>query len=202
MCSLSTNCRIDNENKTWTVIKLSSWQLVDNCTYGTMAFPCMKSSLPYLWNGAIDQNISFINLHKMCERATPEMYMNYKLALCLYKLYNVEFNPIEFVLLNNNQIFTGRQVKFFSIKSNTFKVGINSLANRFHTINNSIPLNLLNLLLDTHKIWCEENFIKFRRLKIDKDQPDWLLCSVFVLFSFYITPTMQFACNLFVILLF
>ena len=45
---LSTNCRISfwyNVNKICTVIKLSSTQLVDNCTYGTIAFLCIKSSL-------------------------------------------------------------------------------------------------------------------------------------------------------------
>ena len=38
--------------------------------------------------------------------------------------YNVEYNPIEFVLLNMNQILTGRQTHFNSIKSNHFKVGM------------------------------------------------------------------------------
>ena len=38
-------------------------------------------------NGNIDYNLSFINLHKMCDRGTPEMIMHYKLALCLYKLF-------------------------------------------------------------------------------------------------------------------
>ena len=45
---LLTNCRIGfyyKENKIWTAKKLSSPQLVDNCTYGTIAFPCRKSSL-------------------------------------------------------------------------------------------------------------------------------------------------------------
>ena len=26
-------------------------------------------------NGTIDYNVSFIDLHKVCDRATPEMYM-------------------------------------------------------------------------------------------------------------------------------
>ena len=34
-----------------------------------------------------DSDISFINLHAMCNRATPIQVMRYKLALCLYKLY-------------------------------------------------------------------------------------------------------------------
>ena len=66
----------------------------------------------------------------MCHIATPKMLMQYKLALCLYKLYNVQFNPFEFTLLNFNQILTERQTNFISQKSNSFKVGINSLANR------------------------------------------------------------------------
>ena len=52
----------------------------------------------------------------------------------------VEFNPIEFVLLNFNQILTGRQLNFISIKSNSVKVGINSLANRLTSIKNTPKL--------------------------------------------------------------
>ena len=36
------------------------------------------------------------------------MFLKYKMALCLYKLYNQDFNPIEFSHLNFNQILTGR----------------------------------------------------------------------------------------------
>ena len=50
--------------------------------------------IPDQW--LINYNLAFNNLHKMCGRATPEIIMNYKLALCLYKLYNVECNSFEF----------------------------------------------------------------------------------------------------------
>ena len=133
-------------------------------------------------------------------KSHPRNVHEFKLALCLYKLYNVEFNSIEFVSLNNNQILTSRQVKFITIKINTFKVGINSLANRLHSINNSIPLNWLNLSIDTYKIPCKANFIKFWRRKrlIDKDQPYWLLCYDYLLFNLLLLRQ----CNLFIILLF
>ena len=45
---LLTNCRNSfwfNENKICIVIKLSSPQFVDTCSYGTIAFPCIKTSL-------------------------------------------------------------------------------------------------------------------------------------------------------------
>ena len=46
----------------------------------------------------------------------------YKTALSLFKLYNNDYNPLEFALLNFNQILTGRQINFISIKSNVRKV--------------------------------------------------------------------------------
>ena len=106
-----------------------------------------------------DNYILFHELYTNTKRATPNQYMLYKLAICLYKLYNVEYNPIEFVLLNMNQILTGRQTHFNSIKSNHFKVGINSLSNRFNELNNKIPLAWLNLSLNSFKIKCKSLFL-------------------------------------------
>ena len=59
-----------------------------------------------------EYTMSFINLHKSCIRATPDEMMSYKLALCLFKLYNSKFNTLEFVGLNFDQILTGRQTNF------------------------------------------------------------------------------------------
>ena len=99
---------------------------------------------------------SFMNLHKMCNRATPECMMKYKLALSLHKLYNKDFNNIEFLLLNQNQILTSRQTLFKTLKTNTYKVGINSLTNRLSLINNLIPLNWLNMSMGTYKVHCKK----------------------------------------------
>ena len=87
------------------------------------------------------------------------MFVKYKLALCLYKLYNSNFNTFEFTLLNFNQVLTGRQTNFIILKSNNSKVGLNRLANRLHYINNFIPLNWLNQSFDTYKIKCKKLFI-------------------------------------------
>ena len=42
------------------------------------------------------------NLHIMCKRATPDQMLKYKLALCHFKLYNTNFNSIEFALVYNH----------------------------------------------------------------------------------------------------
>ena len=103
--------------------------------------------------------MSFISLHKNCLRATPDKMMLYKLAICLFKLCNVEFNKLEFVGLDFNQILTGRQSNFISSKSNNFKVGINALSNRFYLLNNKIPLQWLNLSLNAFKVYCKKLFM-------------------------------------------
>ena len=103
----------------------------------------------------------FISLHKNCLRATPDKMMLYKLAICLFKFYNVEFNKLEFVGLNFNQILTGHQSNFISSKSNNFKVSIKALSNRFFLLNNTIPLQWLNLSLNVYIVrnfLCQCNF--------------------------------------------
>ena len=76
------------------------------------------------------------------------------MPLCLYKLYNKEFNLIEFAILNYNQKVTGRQKHFKTIKSNIYKVGINSLANRLYFTNNHVTYEWLNMSLNSFKVHC------------------------------------------------
>ena len=102
---------------------------------------------------------SFASIHSDCNRATPEMLMKYKLALCLFKLYNLTFNSIEFMQLNFNQILTGHQTCFKIQKHNKYKVGLNALSNRLYYINNKIPLEWLNSPISTYKVKCKQMFL-------------------------------------------
>ena len=102
--------------------------------------------------------MSFANIHLFCNRATPDQMMSYKLALSLFRLYNKEWNVVEFTILNFNQIFTSRQMTFKTNKSNRTKVGLNSFANRLHSINDKIPLDWLRLSMDTFKLKCKGLF--------------------------------------------
>ena len=49
----------------------------------------------------------------------------------------------------------------WSLKSNTFKVGLNSLANRLAFLNNEIPLEWLNMLIETFKIHCKKLYLSY-----------------------------------------
>ena len=112
-------------------------------------------ALKVCWKSPGD-HISFESLHLMSKRATPDQFMKYKLALCLHKLYNIQFNTREFCLLNVNQILTSRQTHFISLKSNNHRVGINRLSNRLYVLNKAIPLDWLNDSSSTYKIKCKK----------------------------------------------
>ena len=93
------------------------------------------------------------------QKSHPENVLKYKLALCLFKLYNENFNSIEFAQLNFNQVLTGRQTHFKTLKNNAYKVGLNSLTNWLYFIHDKISLEWLNLTFGTYKMKCKKAFL-------------------------------------------
>ena len=97
----------------------------------------------------------------MCNRATPDNYLLYKHALCLFKLLTEQnTHTYEWIALNFNQILTSRQVKFKAVKANRKRVGLNALANRLSILNDRIPLDWLNLSYESYKVKCKNEFLK------------------------------------------
>ena len=92
----------------------------------------------------------------MNNRARPEGFMSYKVAIQLYKLYNATNPSLDWVILNYNQILTTRQTKFLISKSNKNKVGLNILPKRLSVLNGMIPLTWLvfNVNLISERIEC------------------------------------------------
>jgi hypothetical protein len=103
--------------------------------------------------------ISYENLQKMTNRATPCMYMKYKLSLLLYKTYNMQSPLSEWIELNLNQFFTSRQTNFMSNTNNRHVIGSNALCNRFKLLNDKINLNHFNLNFNSYKIVCKKLFL-------------------------------------------
>ena len=101
-----------------------------------------------------------------------------------FKLYNCNFNSIEFSSLNFNQILTSRQTTFKIVKSNSWRIKLNSLANRLHHINDIIPLQLLNLSIGSFKVksrncCCEHRLIETKHWL----WPDWVVKFQFFTFK-------------------
>ena len=104
-------------------------------------------------------NISYLNLHSICNRATPNMFSDYKLALLLHKIYNFQIPVEEWLHLNMNQYFTSRQSHFMTNSDYTCVIGKNALCNRFNHLNGKIMLNQLNLSINQYKIECKKSFL-------------------------------------------
>jgi hypothetical protein len=106
--------------------------------------------------------ISFHDLHKLCSKPTPGNYSKFKLSLVLYKAFNSIVQDTDWLNFNNQIILTGRQTKFIMFKSNNYKIGLNIITNRFHSISNKIELDHLNLPYPSYKyemkkIFCPVN---------------------------------------------
>ena len=106
-----------------------------------------------------DPFISFIDLHKMVKRATPEMFSLYKLSITLYKTFNDAIPEIEWMGLNLDQVNMSRQSNFRILKNNRLLIGRNILCNRFYDLNGKIPLEWLNMSKNAFKINCKNKFL-------------------------------------------
>ena len=103
----------------------------------------------------LEDRTSFQALHNLKSRATPDQLMQYKHAILLYNLYNRKKPIQEWVTLNFQQTLSSKQTNFKILRSNNFKMGNNLLCNRLHIINNKIPLQWLNLSIESFKVNCK-----------------------------------------------
>ena len=106
-----------------------------------------------------DPMISFIDLHKLNKRATPNQLLIYKHALLLFNLYNENQLAADWLTLNFNQIITSRQTNFQIIKSNNYRVGLNIISNRLTVLNKVIPFEWLRFSKESYKLKCKKRFI-------------------------------------------
>jgi hypothetical protein len=108
-----------------------------------------------------DPSVSYMELHKISNRATPLMIAKYKLSLLLYKTFNEAIPINEWVALNFNQVNTSRQITFKCEPSNKYVVGKNVPSNRFSELNGMIPLEWLNKSAISFKILCKQKFLTY-----------------------------------------
>ena len=106
-----------------------------------------------------DQNMSYQTLHVINKRATPPQFMNYKLSIILFKIYNFESDSNEwlFLFFNQNVNTLCEFVNFFD--SSNLKIGKNLLSNCFLILNGKIKCDWLNLPLNPFKIKSKNEFL-------------------------------------------
>ena len=106
------------------------------------------------------QSMSFIDLHAINQRATPQQFCIYKHALLLYYVYNDEKPALDWSALNFNQNFNNRNTFFTAFDNSNYRIGKNNrISNRLMCLNNKIELSQLNLDKESYKIKCKQLFL-------------------------------------------
>ena len=103
--------------------------------------------------------ISYLDLHQINSRATPNQMMKYKHSVLLFKVYNDKNPPKDWLTLNFQQVLTRRQEMFEIIRNQNYKIGNNMISNRLSILNKLIPLHWLNLSLSSYKVKCKSIFM-------------------------------------------
>ena len=103
--------------------------------------------------------MSFLELHRLNNRATPTQMCDYKHALQLYNLIHQEIPKADWVDLNFQQVFGCRVGTFNFTRTNNYKVGLNLMCNRFHNINNRVKYEWMEGGFESYKIKCKNMFL-------------------------------------------
>ena len=106
-----------------------------------------------------DRSTSYLELHHINKRATPPQFMQYKLSIQLFKLYNNNEQNNDWINLNFNQMLSRRQIFFETTNISNYRIGSNFLSNRLQILNKKIPLEWLNNPLGSFKIKCKKLFL-------------------------------------------
>ena len=112
-----------------------------------------------LCNNYYDPTISYIELHKLHNRALPSQFCKYWHSLLLYKVFNNSIPKRDWLDLNFQMINTRRQVFFEIHNQSVYKVGNNILPNRFSCLNKKVHLEMLNLSISAYKVKCKSIFL-------------------------------------------
>ena len=103
--------------------------------------------------------MSFIQIHTLNNRATPNQLMLYKHALLLYKIWNDKIYSDDWLSLNFQQNFNVRNSTVKLIDTSNLKIGKNIAVNRLMVINGLIEYDWLNLSINAYKIRCKTKFL-------------------------------------------
>ena len=85
---------------------------------------------------------------------------NYKHALLLHKLFNLEVPKKDYIDLYFQQVINGRTGTLSFVRTNNYKIGLNLICNRMHIINNRIEDIWMSESLHTYKIRRKKIFFK------------------------------------------
>jgi hypothetical protein len=157
------------------LVKLITGLVYSRLYYGCQVclIPTLKASLLnrlYSMSGCIlrliNSNPSYKDLHKMYNRSTPYIFALYQTALNFYDLVHNKLPNADYVKLDQNTMTDRRNVKFIFIRSNNYKVGLNSIVNRLRSVSNLIDKTWIDMPRNSFKVLCKTNIIKNKLLEM------------------------------------
>jgi hypothetical protein len=107
----------------------------------------------------LDKDMSFKDLHKKYNRATPTQFQKYTTAISLYDLIKKEIPEDDWINLQFNIQNDRRNTKLSFQANNRFKCGLNCLSNRFKSITNEIDKQWIDMTRDVYKTKCKRRLI-------------------------------------------
>jgi hypothetical protein len=127
------------------MIKLITENVYSKLYYASMAWllPNLKENLfkkLFSHSGQVlkivDENLSHIDLHKKFCRSTPKIFSIYQTSLNLFHSVKPSPEEIQSVTLNNR-----RNTRLSFVKENKYKVGLNLVKNRLHSVTKFVDKN-------------------------------------------------------------
>ena len=102
---------------------------------------------------------SYMYLHRIYLRATPEMWSNYSTACGMYNLVCRQSPEQVVPFLMMNALHSSRQQSYTFTRSNLTKIGFNCFSNRLQLVSNRMKCDWQQMSYEMFKVRCKDLFI-------------------------------------------
>ena len=107
----------------------------------------------------LERGMSFRELHKKYNRATPTQFQKYTTAVSFHDLVKNETPENDWINLQFNIQNDRRNPRLTFQTNNRYKCGLNCLSNRFKSISNEIDKEWIDQTRDSYKTKCKKRLI-------------------------------------------
>ena len=109
----------------------------------------------------VDRDLSYSQLHKKYNRATPRIFSLYQTCINYYNIVKVEGDiPDEKAKVLLNTMQSNRNDKLVFIRQNQYKCGLNNISNRLRSVTNVIRKSWMSVEKDVFKNLCKKHVIQ------------------------------------------
>jgi len=113
----------------------------------------------------VDKGLSYSDLHKKFNRATPRLFSLYQTCINYYNIVkDNDYLPTEKVKVSLNTMRSARNEYLVFIRQNNYKCGLNNVSNRLRSVTNMIKKDWMVVEKSAFKTLCKKHVIQNRLL--------------------------------------